>query len=329
MLLNAGYGGFTGIDWPTAIWSVLTQFPRSVTYPTYKLSGVGYTVPPLGSLDNGTVAPAVGTATSKNPQPPLAKVFCANVFGHYLLVHFLSPLLRASSSGRIIWISSLEAYAKALSPDDIQGLRSPLAYESSKRLTDILALTSSLPSTRPFVSRFLSESPKNVLINPSPQTTPKIYLSHPGICATSIVPLHFVLFYLMTIVMYLARWVGSPWHPVQPYLGACAPVWLALGSQEELDAMEQGTGGTADSTPVVPSSMAKDTNQRIETGRGKGKWGTSTNRAGRERTRRTEVEGYGIGGEQDDQETFEELGRACWQQMEALREEWEVRLAGK
>lgn len=111
----------------------------------------------------------------------------------------------------------------------------------------------------------------------------------------------------MTLAFYLARWLGSPWHTVRPYLGACAPVWLTLALQDELDAMDE------------------DGRQR------KAKWGSSTDRKGQERVRRTEVEGYiqlgnGDGEKEEVNQEFEELGRTCWMQMEALREEWEERL---
>lgn len=302
IVLNAGHGGFAGINWPLAAWTMLTNFPRSVTYPTYKLGTVGETTGPQVSEDS---------LPSGKAQLDLGGVFCSNVFGHYLLVHGITPLLSNSTStpGRIVWIGSLEAYESMFSIADIQGLSSPSAYESSKRLTDLLALSSSLPSTQPFVRQFLPP--------PSGHRPPQQYVTHPGICATNIVPLHWILVYLMTATFYLARWVGSPWHTVTSYKGACAPVWVALASQEELDALEENGGP--------------------------GKWGSSVDRQGEERATRTEVQGWGVGGKVGDnvglpkkrrpqevqdlsresREQFELLSRECWQTMERLREEWE------
>ncbi len=314
IILNAGYGGFTGINWPVAIWSVLTGFPHSVTWPTYKVSGVGYVTKP--QIDPNS------TVSNSTKEPPLAEVFCSNVFGHYLLCHALAPLLskRPRSTpdhGRIIWISSVEAYASTFSPSDLQGLHAPAAYESSKRLTDILTLTASLPSTKPWTDNFLSvpssSSDKNI-------KKPKIYLTHPGICATTIIALPLILHWTMTLAFYIARWIGSPWHTVSPYKGACAPVWVALASQSQLDSMEEEAGAA--------------------------KWGSSVGSGGEERVTRTEVEGWGFGGRVGDargrgrkgrwrfardltggeREEFEVLGRECWREMEALRGEWEGRL---
>lgn len=49
------------------------------------------------------------------------------------------------------------------------------------------------------------------------------------------------------------------------------------------------------------------------------KWGSGTDRAGRERVLMTAVEGQGEDG-------WGELGRQFWAQMERLREDWEERL---
>ncbi|KAI4274062.1 MAG: hypothetical protein LQ337_004213 [Flavoplaca oasis] len=301
VILNAGHGGFTGVDWPLAIWTLLTNFRQAITFPTFKLGSVG-----------DLTAPQISETSASRPKSTqLGQVFCSNVFGHYMLVHGIAPLLSNSSAtpGRVIWISSHEAYGSTFSIDDIQGLSSPVAYESSKRLTDILALTSRLPNTQRWVDGFLPP--------PSNHRPPRQYVAHPGVCATNIMPIYWILTYAMTAAFYLARWIGSPWHTVTPYKGACAPVWLALASQQELDAME-ADGGVA-------------------------KWGSAVDWQGEDRATRTEVQGWGIGGKvgdnvdlpknsrmkeaedltADGKEHFAMLGRSCWQAMEKLRVEWE------
>ena len=284
----------------------------AVTYPKYKISGVGFTTPPqISDIQE----------FSNIPQPPLAEVFCANVFGHYLLTHQLMPLLtQPLSAGRIIWISSLEAVASTLSPVDMQCLYGPLAYESSKRLTDVLALTSRLPSTRPFVSCFASppqssRPPANPPLTAKEKKTPAMYVAHPGICATAIVPLPLILHTLMKIAFYLARWLGSPWHTIQAYKGACAPTWLALSSDEELDAACHERSSVAD------EMYSHNKNNGGGGGCRPSKWGSSTDRRGRECVARTAVEG-------EEEEGWERLGQRCWAQMEELRQEWEERLDG-
>ena len=324
----------------------LTDFFTSLTYPSYKLSITGETTAPQTGSRNSNIESDSG---EKN-EPPLGQVFTSNVFGHYLLCHQLIPLLSASpDQGRIVFISSIEPLASHFNPADVQGLVSSKAYESSKRLTDILVLTSTLPSTKPFVQRFLTPSPttpsqsislldnepSNSTRGSTPDTPPprislsdneyrqptnpepKIYISHPGICSTSIVALSFFPFYIRILAFYIARWLGSPWHTVSAYKGACAPVWLALADQDELEDIEQTEG--------------------------KGKWGSVCDRMGHERVMRTVVEGWGLGGRmgegdvgnrigsrkgcrevtREDREDFEELGRECWWEMDSLRMLWE------
>lgn len=349
IICNAGYGAFTGIDWPVAIKETLTDFFASLTYPSFKLSAAGETT----AAQTGSSNTGFEERDSQKKEPPLGQVFTSNVFGHYLLSHQLVPLLSVSpDQGRIVFISSIETLASHFDSADIQGLASPKAYESSKRLTDILGLTSALPSTKPFVQRFLTPSPTtpsqsiSLLDNESSDSTrdstpdiptqrislsdneyrlptkpePKIYVSHPGICATSIITLTLIPFYIRILLFYVARWLGSPWHTVSAYKGACAPVWLALADQDELEDIEQREG--------------------------KGKWGSVCDRMGRERVMRTVVEGWGLGGRmgegdvanrlgskpgfrevtQEDRENFQELGRECWREMEGMRVAWEEML---
>jgi 3-keto steroid reductase len=305
VICNAGIGGWTGINWPVAIYSILTTWTKALTYPTFKLSGTGWVTKPQISTSN------------KSDEPALGEVFCANVFGHYLLGHYLAPLLARhprseDARGRIIWVSSIEAYDFTFDLNDIQGLGSKVPYESSKRLTDIMAITSTLPSTSNYVNQYLEYSEAF-----GKTTKPRIYVTHPGICGTSIVPLPLILEYLMFAAFYLARFLGSQWHSATVEKGAVAMVWLALAKQSTLDSMEKQEGA--------------------------GKWGSATDFWGQERVERTEVGGWGWGGKmgehkrkgrnpyaqdltKESAEQFRETGEKCWAEMERLRIEWEDRL---
>lgn len=253
-----------------------------------------------------------------------------------MLAHELLPLLsrRPSSSpplaaARIVWSSSLEAVARVFDPDDLQCLGGPAAYESAKRLTDVLALTCSLPAARPYSSRWLTmgrdrdgDDEKN-RVQP-----PRVYLSHPGIVASTLFPVPWFLFWAYELALAFSRWLGSPWHTVDGYSGAKAAVWLALEPQDALDDARA---------------------HRV-------KWGSSSDRHRRAHVKKTEVEGWGwegrvqvVGAHDDDDDIsphqvlrkstgrkhgvvdvtaedivrFEELGAACWRDMEELRATWE------
>lgn len=313
-IFNAGIGGWTGLNWPGFLHNVLTAgIIQAFTFPTFKAGQAGLAVNPLRKVDE------------KAPQ--MGEVFCANVFGHYLFAHEILPLIsRPPTStlppGRIIWESSIEPTWKDFSLSDFQGVKTNAAYESSKRLTDVLVLTSSLSSVKPFSTPYLTIGGKETL------TPPKVYLSHPGVVVTSLFPLNAFLFFWYRLAMYLARFLGSPWHTVSTYLGAHAMVWLALAQQEELDSLNA---------------------ERV-------KWGSSTDRSGKVGQKMTEVEGWGWEGKVEDRKAleqdlgawisrklsgrksdavdlteerlveFEMLGRSCWREMERLREEWGTRM---
>lgn len=306
VVCNAGIGGWTGINWPLAVYKILTSWPSAVCWPSYKISGVGW------------VAKPQIPAEKEIDEPPLGQVFCANFFGHYLLGHYLAPLLakhskRENTRGRLIWVSSLEAYEHVLDMNDIQGILSTVPYEATKRLTDVMAVTSALPVVSDIVDRYL-DCPQ-----PDEKTIkPRIYTAHPGICGTAIIALPLVLEYLMFAAFYVARWLGSQWHPVTAEKGACAMVWLTLAKQSTLDTMEEKEGV--------------------------GKWGSATDFWGQERVERTEMAGWGWGGKlgepmrkhgrdpyakdltKQSQQRLLDTGKKCWEEMEALRIEWEQRL---
>jgi 3-keto steroid reductase len=316
--LNAGIGGWVGVNWRTTIMDVLYDVIDATTWPQFKLADYGAVVKaqlPSKTQDSGD---------GKQRDPPLGQVFCSNVFGHYILTHELMPLLSqpastgAQTSGKIIWISSIEAQQHSFNIDDIQGLQSLIPYESSKRLTDLIALTAELPSVARISAPYFDasqtittkEAPNGPLVKPT------MYTTHPGVFNSDILPLPSILMFFWRIVALLSRWLGSPWHVGDPYKAAVAPVWVALTTPERLE--DFGGSGV--------------------------KWGSATNSWGNERVKMTEVGGWGWNGNvgveinaekrsgrhkkavdltEEAREEFEVLGSQSWKQMEVLRTEWE------
>lgn len=264
----------------------------------------------------------------------VGQVFCANVFGHYLFARAILPLLSRRQEGddagiqpgRLIWEGSIEAAHEHFRLDDLEALRTRAAYESTKRLTDLLVLTAGLPGARAHSAPYWQQEEQEGGQQKQEQQPPKVYLCHPGIVVTTILPLPFVLHYLWTFAAYVARWIGSPWHTITSYNAAAAMVWLALAAQGTLD--------TA--------------------GAGAVKWGSACDLRGNALVKKTEVDGWGWDGrvqglDDDDKDTgvlrkakgrksgavavteekrveFEEIGALCWQEMERLRAEWEGRI---
>ncbi|OAA52954.1 3-ketosteroid reductase [Niveomyces insectorum RCEF 264] len=136
VVLNAGIGGFTGMHWGRFAWNVLTAgFVQATTYPQFKMAQRGLRVDPLTGRYVSAAADAHEQPEQGLEDRTLGAVFCANVFGHYVLVHALLPLLRRSTvddhhdvlppppPARVIWESSVESVCwRYLAPDDLQGL---------------------------------------------------------------------------------------------------------------------------------------------------------------------------------------------------------------
>ena len=264
-------------------------------------------------------------------EPPLGQVFCANVFGHYLLTHELMPLLSTSfdrepnDRARVIWVSTLGPDPSDLSMDDLQGFTAKNPYYASKRLTDLLAITAKLPAVQPINSDFFamrdSISPKSKSEDEVQLIRPEFYVTQPGVIHTNISGMNQFVAVFMALGFYIARVLGSVWHPIIPYLGAVAPVWVGLAEQSMLDALDMRAGA-----------------------QGKIKWGSSTDWWAKERVRMTEVVGWGWSGyvgekgekrgrarhavdlTPEAREEFVADGRAAWAYLEGLRREWEGRL---
>ncbi|KAG0365581.1 hypothetical protein BC939DRAFT_472851 [Gamsiella multidivaricata] len=72
----------------------------------------------------------------------IGNVLACNVFGHYLMIRGLEDQLNKTEDdpGRVIWTSSMTAEKGSFSDDDWQGMDAKQPYESSKWVTDLLAI---------------------------------------------------------------------------------------------------------------------------------------------------------------------------------------------
>lgn len=138
----------------------------------------------------------------------LGLVFQANVFGPYYLIHKILPLLSAGKA-KVVWVSSLMSDPKFHSLQDIQMLKSDMTYEGSKRLVDLLHLGTLEEMRNQGIQQYLVQ--------------PGIFISH-----SFSVYLNFFTYYGMLLLFYIARWIGSPWHNIDGYKAANAPVYVAM-----------------------------------------------------------------------------------------------------
>lgn len=335
VIFNAGIGGWTGVNWLKLAHHFLTAgWVQATTWPTFKVATAGATVDPLARKQQKQQQAGGGGDNDKDNSKPavVGQVFCANVFGHYLFAHAILPLLSRRQGdgdadippGRLIWESSIEAGRDHFRAGDLQAVETAAPYESTKRLTDLLVLTSGLPGAR------THSAPYWRLPVPAttgePQQPPRVYLCHPGIVVTTILPLPFLLQYLWTFAAYVARWFGSCWHTNTSYNAAAAMVWLALAAQGSLDSAQAESVKWGSACDIRGNTMVKKT--EVDgwgwTGKveglddGDGATGALRKIKGRKRGAQVVTEERRV--------EFEETGALCWREMEKLRAEWEVRM---
>ncbi|XP_030017030.1 3-keto-steroid reductase-like [Sphaeramia orbicularis] len=146
----------------------------------------------------------------------LQEVFTTNLFGHFLLIRELDPLLcQSDHTSRVIWTSSSNARRSAFSLDDIQHRLGTEPYSSSKYASDML----SLALNRQKNSQGLFSS----VICPGLVMTNLTYGILPSFFWTLIMP-----------IMWLIR-IFTNTFTLTPYNGAEALLWLFLQKPESLD----------------------------------------------------------------------------------------------
>jgi 3-keto steroid reductase len=364
IILNAGIGGWTGIDFYKAFKQFFRDGIYFVTKPEFKTGSVGAVSPPqlpkekqnkdIKEAANADVKQANGVADAR-VEPQLGEVFTANTFGHYLLVHYLMPLLlrpAGEEPGRVIWVGTLEAYDKTFSMDDFQGMKTSVSYESSKRLSDVLSLTASAPSSRPYTTTYFSTgsvrpssraitsaiedeslTPRKASLRAStrarsstPNGRASSRTSSPRRAPTSSSPA------MIAPTMYTS-------HPGMVVTDIVQIYWLLVYAWVAVMYFARWYGSPWHNTQPYSGATAmthlalapKSQLDAFANGDGAAiKWGSATNWRGSERVKLTEVDqlyddkGQSYG--QEARERFFGQGREAWRRMEELRVEWEQRL---
>ncbi|KAJ6262794.1 hypothetical protein Dda_1351 [Drechslerella dactyloides] len=238
---NAAVIPFVRLDWFKAARQFATGLVDAMTQPRYQVQGVGWLTDAHAALPGLQSGPADREDTQPAVSPDLGMAFTANVFGHYYLIHEMIPTLLARRGqddevSRVIWIGSIESKPSAFDIKDIQGIKSTTAYESSKTLTDILVLGSHLPQTETQYRAYASSKDEQRTADAAAgETIPPVFLvAHPGVVSTTIVALPWWQTQGKILGFWLCKALGSPWHCIDPYIGANAPVWLALSPHIKL-----------------------------------------------------------------------------------------------
>ncbi|XP_061752861.1 3-keto-steroid reductase isoform X1 [Nerophis ophidion] len=146
----------------------------------------------------------------------LQEVFATNLFGHFLLVRELEPLLcQQPHTSRLVWTSSSNARRSAFSVEDIQHSTGSEPYSSSKYACDMLSVALNTHKN--------SQGLYSSVICPGLVMTNLTYGILPSFLWTLIMP-----------IMWLIR-IFTHTFTLTPYNGAGSLHWLFLQSPESLD----------------------------------------------------------------------------------------------
>ncbi|KAF9571432.1 hypothetical protein EC968_000527 [Mortierella alpina] len=199
----------------------------------------------------------------------LGNVLACNVFGHYLMIRGLEDVLSRTEDdpGRVIWTSSMTAEKASFDIQDWQGLESAQPYESSKWVTDLVAIrlndvwsgrnsgtveksssdsASSSASESNIIhndtraSRRVTRSSSKQALESSTCNTPKKHIisitTHPGVVASGIGGLAFWIVLLRVAAHYFVRLIGETSQTITSYHGALSNSYVALKTPvEKLD----------------------------------------------------------------------------------------------
>ncbi|XP_028937406.1 3-keto-steroid reductase/17-beta-hydroxysteroid dehydrogenase 7 isoform X2 [Ornithorhynchus anatinus] len=156
----------------------------------------------------------------------LREVFATNVFGHFVLIRELEPLLcRPDSPSRLVWTSSSNARRSNFSLDDVQHSRGREPYSSSKYVTDLLSVA---------LNRKLNaQGVYSSVTCPGTVLTKLTYGILPPFVWTLLAPILWLLrFFVNSFTM-------------TPYNGAEASVWLFHQTPESLNPLTKYHSSTS------------------------------------------------------------------------------------
>ncbi|XP_048666071.1 3-keto-steroid reductase/17-beta-hydroxysteroid dehydrogenase 7 isoform X4 [Marmota marmota marmota] len=178
----------------------------------------------------------------------LQEVFATNIFGHFILIRELEPLLCHSyNPSQLIWTSSRNARKSNFSLEDIQHRKGQEPYSSSKYATDLL----NVALNRHFNQQGLYSS----VICPGTVLTNLTYGILPPFLWTLLMP-----------VIWLLRFFANSFT-LTPYNGTEALIWLFHQKPESLNPLikylSATTGFGSNYVTVEKMDIDEDTAERF------------------------------------------------------------------
>ncbi|XP_058516936.1 3-keto-steroid reductase/17-beta-hydroxysteroid dehydrogenase 7 [Ochotona princeps] len=155
----------------------------------------------------------------------LQEVFATNIFGHFVLIRELEPLLcHTDSPSRLIWTSSRNARKSNFSLEDIQHSKGQEPYSSSKYATDLLNVALN--------RRYNQQGLYSSVVCPGTVLTNMTYGILPPFMWTLLIP-----------IIWLLRFFANAFT-LTPYNGSEALVWLFQQRPESLSPLTKYMSAT-------------------------------------------------------------------------------------
>ncbi|XP_040859278.1 3-keto-steroid reductase/17-beta-hydroxysteroid dehydrogenase 7 [Ochotona curzoniae] len=155
----------------------------------------------------------------------LQEVFATNVFGHFVLIRELEPLLcHSDGPSRLIWTSSRNARKSNFSLEDIQHSKGREPYSSSKYATDLLNVALN--------RRYNQQGLYSSVVCPGTVLTNMTYGILPPFIWTLLIP-----------IIWLLRFFANAFT-LTPYNGSEALVWLFQQRPESLSPLTKYMSAT-------------------------------------------------------------------------------------
>ncbi|KAJ1044028.1 hypothetical protein NDA11_002214 [Ustilago hordei] len=257
VVLNAGSSSWTGINWFHAVWMILTQFRYAVTWPAYKMQragdksddGFGWVwqcnvgahwilvralLPSLRATPYSVPSRIVWTSSVEafSKYYDVSDYQCVNVGKSPLPYESVKYQCELAAFGLD---DALQTRRMRTQPGTPTEERPPMLSMSSVdgSMTDssMRRTASSASGTAP--RGFLGLPPASRAL--PGQAEPRSFLAHPGVVASTMMA-QFVATWMTVFVVatfYVARWVGSPHHPIDPFKGAVSVSYACLAPEPD------------------------------------------------------------------------------------------------
>ncbi|PWY99419.1 hypothetical protein BCV70DRAFT_200990 [Testicularia cyperi] len=265
IILNAGSSAWVGMDFLHATWMILTQFRYAVTWPAYKLQragdksddGFGWVwqcnvgshwilvralLPALRATPYSVPSRVVWTSSLE----AFSKYYkaedfqCLDVDASPLPYESTKYQCELAAFGLDDALQTRRMRTQPGTPRDERSTFLSMSSVDAQAGSGSISMRRSASSASGVASNgYLGLPPAS---RPLPgEQEPRSFLTHPGVVASSMMS-QFVQSWVTIFVVatfYLARWFGSPHHPIDAFKAAISVSYTCLAPHEQLDSKKR------------------------------------------------------------------------------------------